>query len=203
MSGHASFPAYRVRRSCISRPSLSRSKRGGVRSSAGRSEDKGLQAPQRAILAIPLPGLVAEGSLSDNAWYNDQLAACDTNGDNRITLDEVQSTIPVSAKGMKAVADWNVAHGDGRRRPRWKGGSCRLSVDTTSPCTLVFFPFLSRRVTADHAYHEKGGYNSLRPKIAAGCDHNAWASTEGDVARIMKTFSTLTTLYARAPAAET
>lgn len=76
-------------------------------------KDKGDKPRKERILAIPfLLAWSREEVLSDNAWYNDQLAACDTNGDNRIALDEAWVYNPRFREGMKAVADWNAAHGE-------------------------------------------------------------------------------------------
>ncbi len=75
-------------------------------------KDKGDKPRKERYFAIPfLLSWSREDVLADNAWYNDQLAACDTNGDSRITLDEAWVYNPRFREGMKAVAAWNAAQG--------------------------------------------------------------------------------------------
>lgn len=76
-------------------------------------KDKGDKPHKQRTLAVPFLLLWSrEEVLADNAWYNDQLAACDTDGNARITLDEAWVYNPRFREGMTAVADWNAMHGE-------------------------------------------------------------------------------------------
>jgi hypothetical protein len=81
--------------------------------------DQGDKPHKERLFAVPfLLFWSHEESLSENAWYNDQLKVCDANHDGRITLQEAWVYNPRFREGMANLAGWNAEQGAGNDAQR-------------------------------------------------------------------------------------